>query len=558
MSNYFIPNIGKLTLTNKNYLAEGGEAKIYVVNNRAIKIYHDALKAIPEAKIQELSLIKDKNVLKPLSVVYDSYNKNVGFMMDFVTDGVPLCKLFTKTFKTNQNISEKDIIDLVKNIQLTVQNIHNDKCVIADLNELNILVKDSFKNPIFIDVDSYQTANFPATAIMDSVRDRIVPFGTFNENTDWFAFAVLAFQLYIGIHPYKGKHPNYKPSEWQKRMDDGVSVFNRDVTLPDVCNKFSVIPKRHLDWFQNVFVKNERSVPPIADSLVPMAVPSQIVFIKGGDGFDVEKVLEASDTIIDVIDIMGIKYVQTKSGIYSNGKKIVELNKKTIIGSTLDMDVMICEIEGQNVYIRSNRSSEKHHIKAKDVMYRNKCIYSIYDDKLIESGLKTLPNGKVICDMRTCASVSSLTAKIFDGVVYQDLLGKSVLTIPYSQGLCVNVMIPELDKHRIIDIKMIDNFCVINAERKNIYHRFVLIFDGNYTKYSIRKIEAIDYDAINFTVLKGICALLNTDGELELFKEALKVKAVSNAPFDSSMKLVTLNDKVHFINGKFLYKVSTK
>jgi hypothetical protein len=418
-----------------------------------------------------------------------------------------------------------------------------------------------FKVPIFIDVDSYQTPNFPATAIMDSVRDRIVPFGTFNEMTDWFAFAILSFQLYIGIHPYKGKHPNYKPSEWQKRMDDGVSVFDKHVTLPDVCNKLTVIPKRHLDWFQNVFTKNERSIPPVADSIAPIGVPSHIVIIKGSEGFDIERILEAPENIVDIVDIMGIKYAVTKNAIYSNGKKIADLdkNKKAIVGSTLDMDIMTCQLMGYNAELKTFKSPDVHAIKAKDIMYKNKCIYSIYDDKLIETSLNTLPNGKVLANMRTAASVSTLSSRMFDGVIYQDLMDTSVLTIPYSQGMCVNVMVPELKKHRIIDMKMINKVCVVTAEKKNVYYRFVFVFDNTYTKYTVRKIDDVNYDAINFTVLPNdVCALLSTENELELFKDNSKIKTIANPPFDSSMKLVEIGGKVHFINGKFLYKVSTK
>jgi hypothetical protein len=52
--------------------------------------------------------------------------------------------------------------------------------------------------------------------------------------------------------------------------------------------------------------------------------------------------------------------------------------------------------------------------------------------------------------------------------------------------------------------------------------------------------------------------LLSVDNELELFKDNLKVKTVSNPPVDSSTKMITLDNKVHFINGQGLYKLSMK
>lgn len=57
----------------------------------------------------------------------------------------------------------------------------------VDLNELNVLVGSSFVEPFMIETDSYQTPSYRATAIMDSIRDRLVPTGQFALLTDWFS-----------------------------------------------------------------------------------------------------------------------------------------------------------------------------------------------------------------------------------------------------------------------------------------------------------------------------------------------------------------------------------
>ena len=48
-------------------------------------------------------------------------------------------------------------------------------------------------------VDSYQTAHYPATAIMPSVRDWKVPLHDFSELSDWFSFAIVSFQVFLGF-----------------------------------------------------------------------------------------------------------------------------------------------------------------------------------------------------------------------------------------------------------------------------------------------------------------------------------------------------------------------
>jgi len=72
----------------------------------------------------------------------------------------------------DNNISQENIVNLIKNIQIIVGDIHKAGCLAVDLNELNILVDYTWEQPFFIDVDSFQTSHFPATAIMESIIDR--------------------------------------------------------------------------------------------------------------------------------------------------------------------------------------------------------------------------------------------------------------------------------------------------------------------------------------------------------------------------------------------------
>jgi DNA-binding helix-hairpin-helix protein with protein kinase domain len=178
---------GKQSLTNKNFLASGGQASVYKVGNHAYKIFMDfntkkpnPTAMIPEKKIIELMQIKASNVLKPLDVVYDTHSDVIGYVMDFVPDSYPFSKLITKSFKKKNNFGIVESTHLLEEIQKTILSIHAAECLAPDINELNILVSKDFKTPYFIDADSYQTKSFKATAIMESIRDRSLPFGSFN------------------------------------------------------------------------------------------------------------------------------------------------------------------------------------------------------------------------------------------------------------------------------------------------------------------------------------------------------------------------------------------
>lgn len=149
------------------------------------------------------------------------------------------------------------------------------KRLIVDLNELNILVKDTtFDDVYFIDVDSYQTKSFPATAIMDSIRDRHAT--SYTNNTDWFSYGILSFQLFTGIHPFKGKHNKY--SLLDDRMLHNISVFNKEVSIPPIVSLTS-IPQVYKDWYIALFEEGKRLGPP--SGVATVAVRTTTSAIKG-------------------------------------------------------------------------------------------------------------------------------------------------------------------------------------------------------------------------------------------------------------------------------------
>lgn len=215
---------GTVNLTEKDYVTEGGEAKVYRKGSTAFKIYSDINKITPLAKLTELKVIKRDNIIVPDTPILNSKDRYIGFTMPWIDNTLPICKLFTTDFRNRNNITPEMIVKLVDNMQESIDHIHQFGVIQCDGNELNYLVKEGdFKTPYFIDVDSYQTPNFPATAIMPNIRDYNT--NGFNRLTDWYSFAIIAFQLFIGIHPFKGKNPNFKKNSLIERMKQNVSVF---------------------------------------------------------------------------------------------------------------------------------------------------------------------------------------------------------------------------------------------------------------------------------------------------------------------------------------------
>lgn len=559
-----------VTLTDKHYKAAGGEASIYVNGDTAFKIFHDPKKLLPPQKVAELLKIGNPHVVLPRDMLFDAASgQPIGYASHYVDDAVPLARLFTRTFKDENNISQAMIADLVKRNQEIVADVHMAQCLIVDLNELNVLVKvNNDLEPWFIDTNSYATPSFHATAIMDSVRDRRVSTmsgGQLHYSpdrlSDWFSWGVLSFWLYTNIHPYRGSHPSYKPRDKAKQMDDGISVFHKGVKLPPSVNDFKIIPKRHLDWFKEVFLKNERSVPPLPDSSQPIAVPTAFVMVNSTAQINVKEVAAFTAPIVGVFYVMGTTYYVTKTHICF-GKREIPLpgkGKKVMVTTANDGTPIAAVLSGTKVFfIELNHGTEIGTITANGIFARNEVIYTVGNGRLVENSF-TLLAGRIVHRTNEIENISNFTAVVYDGCVIQDLLGKKYLTLPYAKGRSFSKYLPQLDGFRVIDAKSEKNVTVILAEHGGVYHRFIVMFDSKFLGFDVREVKDVAFDTINFTVLtNGTCILLSAPTELEMFTTTKHCETLSDPPFDSTMRLFSTPDGAFFVNGNTVHQIKKK
>jgi hypothetical protein len=554
--NIVVENIGKICLTDKEYLASGGEAQVFVKDRIAYKIYHAPSKMIPVAKIQELQKITLQNVLKPDNIIRNN-NTSIGYSMKYIKDAHPLCKLFTRSFRQANGIANEDITGLVKEIQSTIAAVHKEGFLIVDLNEMNILASSDFRIPYFIDVDSWQCNGFPATAIMESIRDRLIKNNKWTETSDWFSFAVIAFQLYIGAHPYKGSHPKYKPNEWSRRMDDGVSVFDPKVALPRVCNDFSVIPKSHLEWFKAVFIRNERSIPPFPDQVI-IQIPFVDVTVESDRDFETKLIFKYPEEIRSVFNFMGVTYAVGQDRIYKENKDIGSGIKdyKVLLCESNDMSPVVCKLKDEELVFETISGGHIGRISALDMMYRNGAIYSVYSGRITENTFTKIGTKVMHVPRETCHALDQAT-KVFEGVIFQDLLGKPYISLPFALGKCIFIPVPELNGYRILEARSDQNICGVLAEKKGVYYRFLMVFDERFQSYTITRTDNVDYAPINFVVLPNQVCVYADNTEVRVFKGD-KGRIIGNPPFTSDNKLFTHSGNVYFLDKNKVYSAKIK
>lgn len=551
---------GEVNLTQKNFVAQGGEGSVYIKGSTAFKIYNDPAKMIPQGKFQELSDITGPLVIKPERIIL-SGSKPIGYTMRFVTDTHALCQLFTRTFKERNGVEPQTALELVRGMQQTVKNVHRSNILIVDLNEMNFLVNNKFTEVYFIDVDSYQTKHYPATAIMPSIRDWHTPLGKFTEESDWFSFAIVAFQMLIGIHPYKGKHSKVKNME--DRMRQNISAFNNDVRLPKVCYPLNIIPQGYRDWFKAVLEDGKRVAPPLDMNAVAVLARSFRI-INSSQSLDINELDSLGSEIIDFFSKDGTDLIRAAGGFFLDRRRVCDniggpigvaftpKMNKTIIASSLP-DVKL--------FNATDKKDIPLGIAADEVSSYDGRIYIRSKDKVFEV-LFHENNNRVVATTHLIANVLEHASRLYRGVVIQNLMGSTFASILDKSQMSYQIHIKELDSYRIVEARYENRILVVVGARGNVYDRMVFVFNDTFSAYDMRVVNDVALTGLNFTVLdSGVCVLLTEDEKLELFSNKYgshSVKVIDDSALGNDMTLSRIGGKVIFHKDEKVFSMKMK
>lgn len=558
--NYIINN-QKISLTQKDLLAQGGEGAVYVKNNTAYKIYLDQSKCIPIGKIQELSAINNPNIIKPIDIIYNSSGQPVGYTMKYLSKTEALCKIFTKTFKDQFNISPQMTFGLVRKLQALVEHTHSKDILVVDLNELNYLLSSNLDEIFAIDVDSYQTKSFPATAIMENIRDRQVKNNKFTKESDWFSFAIIAFNMMIGIHPYKGKHPSVK--KWTDRMDQNISVFDSSVSIPSLCNPFSAIPYNYLQWFKAIFVEGKRLHPPTGEHDVITLAP-KVSKISGNNNFIIEELFETLSDIIQANEI-NKRWVLTQSnGLVINNNYISNIPADSKIISLPQKGIIIAATQINNnirLFNATLQTPINANIIGTDLMKCDNRLYvknqtAINEIQFIDTGKTILPAQKLV------ANCLEFGTTLYNGVAVQNLLGAMYFSIFPKENTHHQIHIKELDQYKIIDAKYEKQVLFVIGSQNGKYDKFIIRFSSTFAEYDTRVVPDIQYTGINFTVLDNkLCIHITEDENLEIFpavRGQTAIKEVIDPMLSGDIKLFSNGVQTLFHHKNKIFSIKLR
>ena len=253
-------------LDSSKTLGQGGEAIIIKQNNLAFKIYHEPSQYREKKLLDFLSqsFHLPQSVMTPLDVVTNPKGKIIGFAMNVAEKCQDFINLFDTDFRSIKKYSTIDVVKLFSQVLIILDKIHNEKLVVGDFNDLNLLF-DKNNNPQFIDVDSYQFSTYPCIVCTDMYLDPklygldLTKAPYFSKETDFYSFTVMFFRALYFVHPYAGVHKTCK--SMFSRATQKIWAFDKAVIYPKIGLNPEIIDDDTLNYFSKVLSKGERLLP---------------------------------------------------------------------------------------------------------------------------------------------------------------------------------------------------------------------------------------------------------------------------------------------------------
>lgn len=557
---------GLVTLRPSDYVTQGGEGAIYRKDKYIIKLYLDPQKMVRDGMTDKVRLLAKSlthpSIVAPRGIVTGN-GQALGYFMPYVA-GEAYPKLFTNDGRAEVGFTDESVKHLARQMQEVITAAHSGGALLVDGNELNWLADVSNPKqpvPYAIDVDSWQIDRFKASVIMPSIRDWHSP--TINTATDWFAWGIVSFLLFTGIHPYKGTLPGYKPSELERRMRDNASVFNGGVRLNKTVRDFSTIPGPLLSWYEATFKDGLRTLPPspflTGQTNTTVGRVLRMVTTSNG-GLVYEKIYETTSPIVSV---WPCGLLRTKHG------DLHDLTHKRQVGSTTAsrMAAVSCT-DGWLLAERTEGTWSFRHLRGdgqsttlasylnvETVFRSSNRLFAVTEHELVELTVQDF--GKPLLMPGHRWSIMGNATTWYRGVGVADLLGSLHLIIPSGTDGITQVKVPELNGVRIIGASGSGRFVeVMTVTGQGDYEAIRFLFTSDLSSYHVTR-HTRDEPTQNLVVLpKGVVAEIITDGELSLLvPQSGEQKLISDKDIATTMHLGNLSDRVIYRHDNAVWSV---
>ena len=466
------------------------------------------------------------------------------------------------------------MLRLVQELQRRVMAVHTAGIVIVDLNEMNFLVDRRFQSILAIDVDSYQTQSYPASALMPSVKDWQVSGSHFTTLSDWFSFACVAFQMFAGIHPYKGQHATLKGFE--ARMKANASVLGPDVKVPAVVYPFSEIPSGYLAWFKAVLQDGKRLAPP-SDPLATTApvtlgqTPTRLSDSVTAGRLEIVAVLTMSRPIVGYYEHVAwtdheILHDRVSRLIQAPGIRAIGVSRR--LSEVVSVAVETVDPNSPRYVFRAEPGRRELFVAPLTTIssamgYQGR-LYAKAGATVVELTLHEAM-GNVSVRPNIVANVLEHATHLYEGVALTSMLGASYASIFPEAGSHRQVRVRELDGLKVVDAKYdgANHHGVLQvvAGKSGSYARLTFVVDeATESAQLVARVDDITPAGLNFVCLEsGVCVEITEEDQLQVWSYLHPSRSRKQvASLGNDMRLVHHKGGVGGIRGKFVYALRMK
>jgi hypothetical protein len=507
----------RVTLGPSEFVASGGEGDVYRIGDRGFKLAHEPARACPPAKIAELVRIADPCVLAPRGSLHRRSGRRrvtVGHELPFVADAFTASELVPLVFRRRHGLEPTVVPALVAALRQRVAAVHAAGCLVVDLSEANVLVTCDFRAACLIDADSFQTPSFPATAIVPTVRDPSRPAGAFDERTDWFSFAVVAFSLLVGIHPYRGKHPRVHGLE--ARMKAGISVFDPAVKVPRACLPVGSIPEPWRGWLERVLQHGERTAPPVPCggvlSLLAGAQPRALAA-----SLRMIEVARLPAEVRGLLESHGRLVIHAGDRVTVDGQERLRCRGALALGASPHGRPVAAWVEGGMLRLHDLDSGSPLPCRAaaRAVTSVRGTLYAACGDEIARVELLVVGD-RLVAGLRRAVTVAPQSSRLWRGCVIQQLLGAATVSLLSETGAAEQRRVPELDGLTVVDAVHERGVLVAVVARGGAHERLVIRFSPRGGHHVLRQADLPAHAAQLVVLDTGVCVSLDADDRLEL------------------------------------------
>lgn len=283
----------RVRLDPKNSIGTGGEADVYRIGGgRALKLFkgpkHPDVAGIVEQELAAKRRLDEHQhklrafpaglparVVCPLELVMDRARggRVVGYTMPEIS-GAELLHRFADPKFRRRGVAASRVASVLRDLHDTVAGLHRSGVVIGDFNDLNVLARD--RAAFLIDADSFQFGGYLCTVFSERFVDPLlcdpaarspVLDRPHNQESDWYAFAVMLMRSLLCVGPYGGV---FRPKDRARRVKHGarplhrVTVFDGEVIYPKAALHYGALPDDMLAHLHGVFVGDVREPFPRA------------------------------------------------------------------------------------------------------------------------------------------------------------------------------------------------------------------------------------------------------------------------------------------------------